>query len=103
SIDGEDIQTLEEVKIEVAKAELDKEFDEGSTMELANLNPEQIQDLELLGRVWGFLKYHHPAIAQGNYNWDYELFRFLPEYLNSENQKSNLIIKWIDSLGELDE
>jgi len=83
TIDGKNIQTLKGVKKEVSKAQLDKEFDNGSLIELSNLTSEKIHDLELLCRIWGFLKYHHPEIAQGNYNWDYELFRFLPKYMEA--------------------
>ena len=27
-----------------------------------------INNLELLGKIWGFLKYHHPEIASGKYD-----------------------------------
>lgn len=102
-IDDKNIQTLKEVEEERTKAELDTEFNKGSNIELSELTPEKINDLELLGRVWGFLKYYHPAIAQGNYNWDYELFRFLPGYteITSEQERNKLLINWIDSLGEM--
>jgi len=89
---------------ELSKAQLDKEFDNGSSIELSNLTSENIENLELLGRVWGFLKYHHPEIAKGNNNWDYELFRFLPKYIVVINniERDKLIINWINSLGELE-
>ena len=105
TIDDQNIQTLKEVERELTKAELDKEFDNGSNIEISNLLPKNIEDLELLGRVWGFLKYHHPEIAKGNYNWDYELFRFLPDYLkvNNDAARDKLLIDWIDSLGELED
>ena len=104
SIDGKNIQTLKEVEKELSKVQLDKEFKKGSLIELSNLTSENIDNLELLGRVWGFLKYHHPEIAKGNYNWDYELFRFLPKYIEvqNDNERNKLIINWIDSLGELE-
>ncbi len=104
TIDGEDIQTLKQVERELLKADMDKEFDEGSKITIDELTPQNIEDLELLGRVWGFLKYNHPAIAKGNYNWDYELFRFLPEYLMAQNDgdRDNLLITWIDSLGQVE-
>ncbi len=81
-----------------------KNFDNGSSIELSNLTSENLENLELLGRVWGFLKYHHPEIAKGNYNWDYELFRFLPNYIEVKNniERDKLIINWINSLGELE-
>lgn len=104
SIDGESVQTLKEIEKEPIKAQLDKEFDDGSFIQLQNLSYENYNDLELLGRIWGFLKYHHPEIAKGNYNWDYELFRFLPQYLESNNDKERdqLIIDWITDLGEIE-
>ena len=103
TIDGNNVQTLKEVVSEPSKASLDREFDEGSFVEFPSLDDKTINNLELLGRVWGFLKYHHPEIAKGNYNWDFELFRFLPTYIGVESQdeRDKLIIDWIDSLGEL--
>lgn len=103
TIDGKNIQTLKEVKRKPTKAELDKEFDSGSLVDLSTLSTNDIENLELLGRVWGFLKYHHPEIAKGNYNWDYELFRFLPNYLQSRSdaERNNHLIEWIASLGDL--
>ena len=105
SIDGKDIQTTKEVKKELSKAELDTEFDNGSSIVLSNLTLKKIEDLELLGKVWGFLKYHHPAVTKGNYNWDYELFRFLPNYISAKTikERNNFLISWIDSLGVIDE
>jgi C-terminal processing protease CtpA/Prc len=104
SIDGKNVQTLKEVEKELSKVQLDKKFDTGSLIELSNLTSKSIDNLELLGRVWGFLKYHHPEIAKGNYNWDYELFRFLPKYIEVKNniKRDKLIIKWINSLDELE-
>ena len=105
SIDGKNVQTLKEVEKELSKVQLDKEFDKESLIELSNMPSENIEELELLGRVWGFLKYHHPEIAKGNYNWDYELFRFLPKYVAAKNddERDQLIISWIESLGPLEE
>lgn len=105
SIDGEDVQTLKEIEKPIYKASLDNEFDNGSKVEILNLRPERISSLVLLGKVWGFLKYHHPEIAKGNYNWDYELFRILPKYLNEPNEtkKEEILLQWINSLGEIDE
>ncbi len=103
SIDGQNVQTLKEVEKELLKAQKDNEFDNGSLLTFSDLTSESIDNLTLLGRVWGFLKYHHPEIAKGNYNWDYELFRFLPKYLEvkNNNERDLLIVKWINSLGEL--
>lgn len=101
TIDGKDIQTLKEKEKPVFKATLDKEFDLESKVKISNLDKIQIENLELLGKIWGLLKYHHPEIAKGNYNWDYELFRILPEYQNVKNnlERDRLLLSWIDKLG----
>ena len=83
-------------------AENDKtEFAESSGIEITTLSEEQTENLVVLGKIWGFLKYYHPAIAKGNYNWDYELFRILPEILNanSKQQRDSILIDWIEMLG----
>ncbi|MDX1830522.1 MAG: S41 family peptidase [Lutibacter sp.] len=105
SIDGKNVQTLKEVEKQLSKAQLDKEFDSGSLIEFSDLTTENIENLELLGRIWGFLKYHHPEIANGNYNWDYELFRFLPKYIKVDNtiERDKILIEWIDSFGQVKE
>jgi hypothetical protein len=72
-------------------------------LQSVNLTPAKIEDLAILGKVWGFLKYYHPAIAKGDYNWDYELFRILPEVLQckSDKERNEILSKWILSLGEV--
>jgi len=101
TIDGKNVQSLKEIEKKLPKAKLDKEFDNTSSVEITKLSIQTINNLVLLGKVWGFLKYHHPSIAKGNYNWDYELFRFLPRYLqlNGDKERDKFIIDWIDSLG----
>ncbi len=77
----------------------------GSSVQLPDLTSEKIDDLELLGRVWGFLKYHHPEVAKGKYNWDQELFEFLPAYLEAGDtaERDKLLVEWVDSFGEIEE
>lgn len=36
------------------------------------------QKLASLARVWGFLKYYHPAVAPGKRDWDQQLITLLP-------------------------
>ncbi len=64
-----------------------------------------ITNLELLGKTWGFLKYHHPEVGKGKYDWDDELFQFLPEYMNVNNtrQRDKSLLRWIENYGELPE
>lgn len=105
SIDGKNLQTLNFDESLSSPAKKDTEFNEGSLITLSDLDESAVKNLELLGRVWGFMKYHHPEIAKGNYNWDYELFRFLPKYqaVESPDQGEALLVDWIKSFGELPE
>ena len=104
-IDGKEIGRIEvaQPKPFSEKAKNDKAFDNGSNIAFAELTEQKIEDLELLGRVWGFMKYHHPAVATGAYNWDYELFRLLPEYLKASNQqqRDKILIEWIEKYGRI--
>ena len=103
SIDGEDLTTKKEAERPVYKADLDTAFNQGSNIAFSELTPELISNLDVLGRVWGFLKYNHPEIGAGNYNWDYELFRFLPKYLEVKDDaaRDELLLSWINGLGEI--
>lgn len=102
SIDGKDIKDQKPIARKLHPAEIDKEFDKGSGITCISVDKTQIENLKQLGLIWGFLKYYHPNIAKGEYNWDYELFRILPKVLNSNNSKKrdSVLIKWIDSFGE---
>ncbi len=106
TIDGQDITGARIYEKTLLPADKDKEFDKGSGVVFPGiLDRRTIANLELLGRVWGFIKYHHPSVAAGNYNWDYELFRMLPRYLNTGNARARdrYLIEWIDGLGVVDE
>jgi len=103
AIDGKEIQYLKPYQQKIFPAEKDKEFDNASNIVFPALTEEKINDLELLGKIWGFLKYYHPVIATGKYNWDYELFRMLPSYLKVSNteQRDQLLLKWINHYGRI--
>ena len=62
-----------------------------------------ITNLELLGKIWGFLKYHHPEVGKGKYDWDDELFQFLPEFMNVNDtrQRDESLLRWIEKYSEL--
>jgi C-terminal processing protease CtpA/Prc len=104
-LDGKNITDVAQITKELLKADLDKEFDFGSYIELINLTETQIENLCKIGKVWGFLKYYHPEIAKGNFNWDYELIRILPEAISKNNSDDiNRILKnQIDKLGDITE
>jgi hypothetical protein len=84
-IDDRPIENVLEKKPDITKASLDTAFSAFSGIKQFTLT-DRIQDnLLVAGQFWGFLKYHHPAIASGNYNWDAELFRHLPTIINAAN------------------
>lgn len=102
NVDGKPLDKIAGSGRTILKALADTtEFSSGSKISIPTLTNSQIENLSLLGKVWGFLKYYHPAISGGNYNWDYGLFRFLPSYLNVSNNKQRdvLLAKWINGLG----
>ena len=65
------------------------------------LSPRQTDNLVLLGKVWGFTKYHHPAITNGNLDWDAPLLRVIPSVLAARSQPAatTIISKWLGELG----
>ena len=81
----------------------DTAYDHGSNVVFPEMTPQLVDNLELLGRIWGFLKYHHPTISKGTYNWDYELFRMLPGYLQvtDNKQRDAYLAKWILHFGKV--
>ncbi|SFQ72717.1 S41 family peptidase [Flavobacterium akiainvivens] len=101
SIDGKDISKATKKVVVELPAQKDKEFDGGSKINAITLTPQKTQDLKVLGLVWGYLKYYHPAIAAGNHNWDYELFRIVPKVLEAKNaaQRDAALLAWAKALG----
>lgn len=65
----------------------DTAYNHSSEVFFPEMTPQLVDNLDLLGRVWGFLKYHHPVISKGAYNWDEELFKMLPGYLQVSDNK----------------
>lgn len=65
----------------------------------------ETQKLESLARVWGFLKYYHPNVATGQFNWDEAFKKHLPKVkaARSKEELSQIYLNWIESLGKLDE
>ena len=82
---------------------LDKEFEKGSRIKFPELDEKLILDLAWLGKVWGFLKYNHPNLAEGTYNWDAELLRFLNIYLavNDKADREEFTLMWINCIGDI--
>ncbi len=83
--------------------DIDQEFVNGSRIEFTQLSELQIRNLTTFGKIWGFLKYHHPAVTAGRAHWDFELFRVLPAVLaaNDVGTFRRTVVEWIARLGEI--
>ncbi|MBB4807577.1 C-terminal processing protease CtpA/Prc [Chryseobacterium defluvii] len=101
TVDGKDIENATVFEKKLSKADLDKEFDNGSAISTINLDKNNLENLKALGLIWGYLKYYHPSVAEGNYNWDYELFRIFPKInMASSAKRDQVLAAWIKGLGE---
>ncbi len=100
-VDGQPIASVPRLEAVKTVIDLDKEFDGGSGIALKELSKVQISNLAMLGKVWGFLKYHHPLVTGGKRHWDYELFRILPGVLaaSDANAARSAVNQWIATLG----
>lgn len=101
SIDGKDISTI--VPMNKLPADSDFEFVNGSLVNFDNLGKDEQENLFKVGLIWGFLKYYHPSIIEGKYNWDNELFRILSKLTNKKKGENIdlFLYNWILSLGAL--
>lgn len=65
------------------------------------LTPLKIARLEKLGALWGFLKYHHPRIKDGEIDMDYEFLFMIHnlQHIESEAAFNDFLNDWIASLG----
>lgn len=77
--------------------------EKSANIKIQELTEQQLDNLELLGKIWGLMKYHHPAIASGKYDWDLELINMLPDYLSASDntRRDSYLLKWIDYYGEI--
>lgn len=65
-----------------------------------SLTPAQIDNLVLLGKVWGFAKYHHTAFTSGLVDADSALIGILPAVLaaNGTASAATTISQWLETL-----
>ena len=60
-----------------------------------------IENLVVLAKVWGFLKYHHPRITTGDLDWDNELINILPSVLAvmGPSNRNTVLLNWVEKIG----
>ena len=63
----------------------------------------ETQKLAATCKIWGFLKYYHPKVANGNFDWNKQLFEVLSkiEQAQTKEEFSFIIENWIDTSGEV--
>ncbi|WP_165825407.1 S41 family peptidase [Pedobacter yonginense] len=99
-MDGKPINQAPLKKIALKQADVDTAFANGSNIKSIKLNDQLTKNLLVTGQFWAFLKYHHPSIANGDYNWDAELFRLLPSVIAAQNNNelNTALEKFLDKL-----
>ena len=73
----------------------------GVTFTSANAN--QINNLSTLCKVWGFLKYYHLAVVNGEFDMDIELFKVLPKIYEckTKDEFNTVLLNWINGFGKI--
>lgn len=91
-------------RITLPPALKDTAFLTASRVVIDSLSPGSLNDLVVLARIWGFLKYYHPAVAAGQHNWDAELFRILPGIIaaSSKSDRNAIMLNWIKGLKKIE-
>lgn len=80
---------------------LSNEIQKKSSPELTVM---QAKNLATLGKLWGFLKYYHPSVANGAVDWDSVLLAKIPVFLQAANKKNidTIVTAWLNELGTVD-
>ena len=77
------------------------DYSRHSGFDRTEIDSATLRNLEVLGRVWGFVKYHHPAFSDDRYDLDFELFELLPLVADTAPAARNEILaQWIDGFGQ---
>ncbi|TDD78839.1 S41 family peptidase [Flavobacterium caseinilyticum] len=63
----------------------------------------ETEKLATIGKMYGFLKYYHPEVGKGKYDWDKEFIKYLPQVLEATDKESlsKIYINWINALGNI--
>lgn len=101
-VDGKPVWDAPKVDRPTTVLDTDREFNNGSHMKLTELTRVQVENLTLLGKVWGFLKYHHPQVTSGKRQFDYDLLRVLPAIVAAPDRSAASVelVRWIEGLGD---
>ena len=100
-VDGRPLAEAPVLAVPKTVLDTDTTFVAGSGVTPTQVTNVQADNLALLAKVWGFLKYHHPAVVAGKRHWDFDLFRVMPRVLAARDRAAACAVMaaWIDSLG----
>ena len=67
----------------------------------SNTKISEIQKCKQIGLVWGLLKYHHPEVSKGKYDWDSEFVKLFDKADGVDNQDAmnDLLFDFISRFG----
>lgn len=67
----------------------------------SNTKISEIQKCKQIGLVWGLLKYHHPEVSKGKYDWDSEFVKLFDKADGIDNQEAmnDLLFDFISRFG----
>ncbi|MCB1182966.1 hypothetical protein KDM41_05995 [bacterium] len=102
-VDGKPWAEAPQAAKAVTIIDTDQTYAAGSGFTLPAPTDAQADHLALLGRVWGFLKYHHPAVTDGSRQWDWALFDVLPRVAAAPDLAAaqEVLAAWIRDLGPI--
>ena len=104
TVNGKSIEDLDLKKIAGNKSK-NKDAERASLVLSKTSTAGEVKLLANVGMLWGFLKYYHPAVVKGNYDWDRALFRILPKIMNASSLQGSYeaMEQWVDELGRVPE
>ena len=64
----------------------------------------EIQNIATFTKIWGFLKYHHPKVAEGKLDWDSVYMVRVKDIspINNKEEEAAYYSKWINDLGKIE-
>lgn len=91
-------------KSNLASKGIETEFIHDSNILIDSCDLKTTYNLAQLCKIWGYLKYYHPTIATGEYDWDFELFQTMQSILKatSKSDQERIYLNWIQRLGDIE-
>lgn len=85
-------------KNKINKDIIENKYDERTLKDI------QLKNIEKISKVWGYVKYRHPAFLLGKKDWDMEYIDLISKiyYLEDESEINNILLNWYKDLGEID-